>query len=154
MLPSCFTIAYAAFLLNLGYCFANIDPVIVPQIIKSNILRRIRHASFFDYFDDAMTTAADACVLVFHDGSSSKTVISVQITCEAGDSRHADNDFVLLAVLIRSDATLSNGSSNLVPDWMLGITRSSNKELVLDVDEVLAVADDANVRVCNGVLER
>lgn len=37
---------------------------------------------------------------------------------------------------------------------MLLVTCGSNKELVLDVDEVQAVSNDIYVRICNGVLAR
>jgi hypothetical protein len=51
--------------------------------------------------------------------------------------------------LICSNATFGNGSPDLVPDGVLGIIRGSNEELILDVDVVLAVANDSNVGICD-----
>ena len=104
-------------------------------------------------FHDAVAATTDAEVLIFHDCSRTETVICVEISCEGGYGGHADDDLVLLAVLIRSNATLDDGGSNLVPDGVLCITCCCDEELVFDVDEVPAVADDSDVCVCDGVLE-
>ncbi len=77
----------------------------------------------------------------------------MQVACKSRDRRHANNDFELLAILIGLNTAINDSSSDLVPDWMLSITCSSDEELVLDVDKVLAITDDSDVRICNRVLE-
>jgi hypothetical protein len=46
----------------------------------------------------------------------------------------------------------NNSSPNLVTDWLLFVAGGSDEELILNVNEVLAVLDDIDVRICNRVL--
>jgi hypothetical protein len=100
-----------------------------------------------------VATATDARVLVFHDGSRPETVVCVEISCEGGHGGHADDDFELLAVLICLYAAISNGGSDFVPDWVLSVVCCGDEELVFNIDEVLSVADDFDIGICNGVLD-
>lgn len=76
----------------------------------------------------------------------------MKITGETGDRRDADDDLVRFASLVRTEDALNNGRSNLVFDRMLAVRCSRDEELILDVDEVLAITNDLYVRIGNGVL--
>jgi hypothetical protein len=144
---------HPARLLNLGNRLTKVDPVVVSEVVETDVLFRIRDAGLLDAFHDAVPAATDACVLVFHDGTGAKTVVCLQVTGEGRDGRHADDDFELLAILICSNATFNESSSDLVPDWVLSITRCSDEELILNIDEVLTVSNHSDICICNRVLE-
>ena len=76
----------------------------------------------------------------------------MEISCKGWYSRHANDDFVSLAVLKCANDSFDNGSSKFILHWMLGIIRSSNKKLILDIDEVLTVVDYLDIGICNGML--
>jgi len=77
----------------------------------------------------------------------------MKISCEGGHGRHADDDFEFLPILICLNTTISNSRSDLIPDWVLSVVCGRNEELILDIDEVLAVANDLDISVCNRVLD-
>lgn len=100
-----------------------------------------------------MTSTIDRVVLEFHDCAGTERIISLQITGESWHGRHDNDHLILLAVACSANNTLNNGSSDFVGDGSLGVHGRSDEELVLDIDEVLAVFDDINVGVGDRVLE-
>lgn len=76
----------------------------------------------------------------------------MEITSESRYRWHANDNLVLLAILISTDNSFGNGSSDLVVDWVLLIGTSSDEKLVLDVNEMLTLVNNLNVGIGNRVL--
>lgn len=60
---------------------------------------------------------------------------------------------VLFTVSCGAENAFYDGGTDFVFDGALLIACGSDEELVFDIDEVLAVADDVDVGIGNGVLE-
>lgn len=133
------------------HCATGIDPVIAPEVVKSNIVHWVEPGLLYG-FVDGMSTAIDRLVLELHDRTSPKCVIALEITSKSGDRRHHDEYHIPLPIPGCPQDALNDGGTNLVLDWFLLITASSDEKLILNVDEVLAVADDLAVCVLDGVL--
>ena len=92
--------------------------------------------------------------LTLHDGSSAQCFVELQISSEGRYCRNHDNHLVLLAISGSTNDTLNHGRANLVLDRLLLIAGGGNKELVFDVDEVLAVLDNFTVSILDRVLAK
>jgi hypothetical protein len=80
MLRPCTTIANTTLLLNFRHCMPCIDPVIVPEIVEADVLLRVWNSGLLNRLHDTVASSTDAVVLVFHDRTSSQTVLSVEVT--------------------------------------------------------------------------
>jgi hypothetical protein len=129
------------------------NAIIIPQIIETNILLRIRNPLLLDGFYDAVSSPADRSVLEFHDGARTERIVGVEIACECGDRRHADYYFVDFVVFPGSHDTFYDCGADFVPYGVLRVGSGSYEELVFDVDEVLAVVNYFDVGVCYGMLK-
>jgi len=90
--------------------------------------------------------------LTLHDGSSAQCFVELQISSKGRYGRNHDDHLVLLAISGSTNDALNHGRTDLVLDRLLLIAGSSDEELVLDVDEVLAVFDDLTVSILDGML--
>lgn len=142
----------SAGLLNLGHGLVGFDAVVVPQVIEADVFLWLGNPGFLQGPDDAMIPSADGIILVFHDGSGSKRLLSMQVTGKARNGGNADDDLVRFAGIVGPENTLYDGSSDLVLDWMLLIGGSGDEELILDVDKVLTVVNHLDVCIGNRVL--
>ena len=88
----------------------------------------------------------------FHDSTSTECFVELQVASKCRNRRDHDNHLVLLAISGSADDALNNSRANLVLDRFLLIACSSDEKLVLDVNKVLAVADNLAVGVLDGML--
>ena len=115
------------------------------------LTRRI-NALLADLAVNRVLAAANRLVLVVHDGTGARRRIVAQVTRKAGDGGD-DNDNAELAVLLSSaNASVDNCPADVVVDRVLLAASGGDEELVLDVDEVLRVADGFAVGVLDTVL--
>ena len=70
MLLSCIVIIYATLLLYFRHCLSGINSIVVSEVVETNILSCVWNASFLNSVHDAVTTSANAIVLVCHDSTS------------------------------------------------------------------------------------
>jgi len=91
--------------------------------------------------------------LTLHDGTSAQCFVELQVSSEGRYCRNHDNHLVLLAISGSTNDALNHGRTDLVLDRLLLISGSSDEELILNVDEVLAVFDNLTVSVLDRVLE-
>lgn len=78
----------------------------------------------------------------------------MKVTGKSRHRRNADDDLVCLPGVMCTKDAFYNSSSNLVLDWVLAVCCRGDEELVFNVDEVLAIMDDLNVCIGDGVLLR
>jgi hypothetical protein len=96
-----------------------------------------------------MATTVNGVVLELHNGARTECLVKLQVTSECGYCRNHNHHLVLLAVAGSTYNALDDSCADLVLDGLLLITGGCNEELVLDIDEVLAVPDDLAVGVLN-----
>lgn len=99
-----------------------------------------------------MATAINRVILEFHNGSRTQGVVALEITGKGWYGWDHDDHLVLFTVACSSDNALDHSRTDLVLDWPLLITSSSDEKLVLNIHKMLAVLDDFAVRVLDRVL--
>lgn len=137
---------HSTLLLCRSHCSARVDAVVVAEIVESYVIHRVK-SSPGNSFVNTIASTVDRIVLEFHDCSSTESIIALEITSKCRDSRHQDNHLVLFAVSGRTNDTLYDSTCDLIFDRFLLVASGCDEELVLDVDEVLAVLDHLNIRV-------
>lgn len=143
----------AATLFSLGQRPTEVDAVIVAQVVEADVVHGVV-ALLGNQLHDAVSSAVDRVVLELHNGSGSEGRVIGQITSETGHRGDDNEHLVLLTRLGRPQDSFHDRSADLVLHGLLGVTSGSDEELVLDVDEMLTVADDRSVGIGDGVLRR
>ena len=100
-----------------------------------------------------MASAVDGIVLEFHDRSGSETGVVLQVSGKRRYGGHHHDDLVFRLIAMRLNDPLHDSCTDLILDRSLRIVGSRDEELILDVNEVLTVLDDADVGIGDGVLE-
>lgn len=150
LLPGVF-VGNTACLLHLLHGSGGIDAVVISQVVKSDVFHGVDTFSG-NGLVDAVTSAIDRVVLEFHDCSGAERIVGLQVTGESRYGGHNNNHFILLVISCSANNTLNNCGANLVGDGSLSVHGRGDEELVLYIDEVLAVLNDVDIGVRDGVL--
>lgn len=91
-------------------------------------------------------------LLTFHYSTGAECFVELQVASKGRYSRDRDDHPIFLTVSRCANNAFDNGRANLVLNRLLLVARGSDEKLILNVDEVFAVADDLAVCILNRML--
>lgn len=153
MLLASFFIVDSTASLGLQHRTAHVDSVVVSKVIESYVVHGV--VTFLgNELHNAVATSVDGIVLKFHNCPGAESGLVHQIAWETRDRWNNDNHLPLLASPSGTQDALYDRSADLVLNRLLFIAGCRDEELILDVNEMLAISDDSRVSVRDRVLSR
>lgn len=129
-----------------------VDAIVISQIVETDVLHRVE-PFLGDQLHDTLPASVDRVILELHNSASTQSFVITQVTSKARHRGNNNDDLVLLTSSGSTQNALDNGSTDLVLDRSLRISRGRDEELVLDVHEVLTVLDNGSICIRNRVLD-
>lgn len=129
----------------------------VPQAEKFDVFEGVGHAIVFDQFDQRFWALSHRLLLIIYLDAQDRRAPLYDVSVEGwekGDKNHDEKGFIVLVGLYY---TVADGLAYLVLDYigLVGylVYALRDKELILNVHEVLRLFNQLNISIINGVLD-